>query len=202
VLVPGGIAFVRTPNDRYLVIAKLRCTPPSGSCTRVRVASALAGARSGVNDGDRKGLNWGNGGGWNDGTADVFPDWVQINFNGTKTITEVDVFTLQDSYWFATDPTPSMTFSQFGITDFQVQYWNGSTWVTVPGGSVTGNNLVWPKITFSAITADRIRVLVTGALADYSRIVEVEAWGKLDRTAVSRRFRWSSLSCAVPIVRT
>jgi len=48
--------------------------------------------------------------------------------------------------------------------------------VDVPGGSVTSNNLVWRKFTFSAITTDRIRVLVTGALYNYARIVELEAW--------------------------
>ena len=39
---------------------------------------------SAVNDGDRTGINWGNGGGWNDSSADVFPDWVEIDFNGLQ----------------------------------------------------------------------------------------------------------------------
>ena len=69
-----------------------------------------------------------------------------------------------------------MTFTKYGITDFQVQYWNGSAWVDVPGGNVTGNNLVWRKFTFTPVTTDRIRVLVNSALNSYSRITEVEAW--------------------------
>src|SRR5262249_42902656 len=73
---------------------------------------------SGANNGDRRGLNWGNGGGWNDATGGSFPDWLQIDFNGTKTINEVDVFSVQDNYTAPNDPTPAMTFSLYGLTDF------------------------------------------------------------------------------------
>jgi hypothetical protein len=129
-------------------------------------------------DGDRKGLNWGAGGGWNDGTRDVWPDWLEVDFSGTKTINEVDVFTLQDNFQSPSDPTPSMTFSLYGVTDFQVQYWTGSAWVTVPGGTVSGNNLVWRQLTFSPVATTAIRVWVTGGLASFSRITEVEAYGQ------------------------
>src|SRR5439155_655075 len=84
-----------------------------------------------VNDGDRKGVNGGSGGYWNDATAGAFPDWVQVTFNGSKTITEIDVFTLQDNYFSPVDPTQAMTFSLYGITDFQVQYWTGTAWALV-----------------------------------------------------------------------
>jgi len=33
-----------------------------------------------------------------------------------------------------------------------VQYWNGSVWVDVPGGNVTGNNLVWRRFIFDPIS--------------------------------------------------
>ena len=129
-----------------------------------------------MNNGDRKGLNLSNGGTWNDATAGVYPDWVQIDFNGAKTINEIDVFTIQDNYGSPVEPTDTMTFSQYGITAFDVQYWNGATWVTVPGGSVTGNNKVKSKFTFSPITTSKIRVLVNNALASYSRIIEIETY--------------------------
>lgn len=127
-------------------------------------------------NGDRKGLNWENGGGWNDNTSGVYPDWAQVDFNGNKSITEIDVFTLQDNYQNPSEPTETMTFSQYGITAFDVQYWNGSSWVTVPNGSVTGNNKVWRKFTFSAVSTGKIRVVVNNSLAGYSRITEIEAW--------------------------
>ena len=56
---------------------------------------------------------------------DSWPDTVQVNFNGTKRITEIDVYTLQDAYGTPQEPTETMTFSQYGIIDFDVQYWNG-----------------------------------------------------------------------------
>jgi hypothetical protein len=131
----------------------------------------------GTNNGDRKGLGFDSGGTWNDGTLGAFPDWLQIDFNGTKTIHEVDVFSLQDNYLSPAEPTPSMTFSLYGLADFQVQYWNGTQWLDVPGGVVTGNNRVWRQFTFGNISTSRIRVLVNLGLNGYSRLTEVEAYG-------------------------
>ena len=131
-----------------------------------------------TNDGDRNGLNWGAGGGWNDATNTVYPDWVQITFNGQKTIDEIDVFTLQDTFTAPIDPTSTLTFTKYGVTAFDVQYWNGTAWVTTSGGSITGNNLVWRKITFPPVTTDRIRVLVNASLSNWSRIVEIEAYSQ------------------------
>jgi hypothetical protein len=131
---------------------------------------------SAINDGDGSGAGWSvNGGGWNDGTSDVFPDWVQITFNGQKTIDHVVVYTLQDNYWRPVQPDDTTTFSQYGLASFDVQGWDGSNWVTL--ASVAGNNLVKRTVSFTHYTTDRIRVLVTGALASFSRIVELEAWG-------------------------
>ena len=129
-----------------------------------------------VNDGDRKGLNWGAGGAWNDATANAYPDWVQIDFSTSKTINEIDLFTIQDNYTNPVTPTLSMQFSQYGVTDFQVQYWTGSTWANVPSGNVTGNRNVWRQFTFANITTSTIRVLVNNSLTSYSWIVEIEAY--------------------------
>ncbi|HKP37908.1 MAG TPA: RHS repeat-associated core domain-containing protein [Pyrinomonadaceae bacterium] len=64
----------------------------------------------------------------------------------------------------------------YDLTAFDVQYRNGSTWVTVPGGSITNNNLVWKKLTFTAVTTAKIRVVVNAAVDGVARICEVEAW--------------------------
>jgi hypothetical protein len=71
-----------------------------------------------------------------------------------------------------------MTFTKYGVTSFQVQGWNGSTWVTL--ASVTGNNLVKRTVTLAApYTTDRIRVVVNGtADRTWSRVAEIEAWGR------------------------
>jgi RHS repeat-associated protein len=57
-----------------------------------------------------------------------------------------------------------------------VQYWTGSTWTTVPGGSVSGNNKVWKKISFAPLTTSKIRISINGSVDGWSRVVEVEAW--------------------------
>ena len=127
-------------------------------------------------DGDRNGSNWTSGGGWIDGTYNTYPDWLQVDFAGNKTIGEIDVFTVQDDYANPVNATDTQTFSAWGITAFDVQYWDGSAWVTVPSGSVTGNNKIWRKFTFTPVTTSKIRVLVNGAANSFSRITEVEAW--------------------------
>jgi hypothetical protein len=127
-------------------------------------------------DGDRKGAAWDAGGGWLDATENMFPDWLEVDFAGVRTITEVDVFSLQDTPKAPVDPTPAMTFSKYGLTDFEVQYWTGTQWVVVPGGTVSGNTLVWRQIVFAALDTSRIRIWITGALNGNSRMVEVEAY--------------------------
>ena len=141
-----------------------------------RSPSSYAGcAASGANNGDRKGLNYHQDGTWGAATTG-FPQWLQIDFNGAKTIGEIDVLTLQDNYSNPSELTEAMTFSLYGVTAFDVQYWNGSSWVTVPGGSVTGNNKVWRKFTFAAITTSKIRVITNASASSWSELTEVEAW--------------------------
>jgi hypothetical protein len=161
-------------------------SPPPPSATNVAaqpnggVATASSASSgypaSAVNNGERTG-NLVTGRFWNSAGPNAFPEWVQINFNGSKTITEIDVFMVQDAYASPADPTLTMTFSAYGLTDFDVQYWTGSGWATVPGGSIRGNRDVWTRVTFPALTTDRIRVLITRTADGWSRIVELEAWG-------------------------
>jgi RHS repeat-associated protein len=170
------------------IFALLLCLiQPTAAAGAINVALASAGAvasassiygsaypAAAVNNGDRKGVGFGSGGVWGDGTGNTYPDWVQVAFNGSQTINSVVVYTLQNAYSNPVEPSDTMTFSLYGITAFTVQGWNGSSWVTL--GTVSGNNLVKRAVVFGAYTTDRIRVNVTGALAGYSRITEVEAF--------------------------
>ena len=125
---------------------------------------------------------------WLDNTYATWPDWIQVEFNGSKTIHEIDVITQQDDYQNPIEPTLTQTFTSNGITVFDVQYWNGSAWATVSGGSVTGNNKVWRQFTFSPITTSKIRVQVNAGYDNsYGRVVEVEAWGS---TAGTSNINW------------
>ena len=105
------------------------------------------------------------------------PTWLEIDFSGAQTINEVDVYTVRDDYATQGDPAATQTFTAYGATAFEVQYWNGSAWATVPGGAISGNNLLWRKLNFSALTTTGIRVKVNAAADSVARIDEVEAWG-------------------------
>ena len=128
-----------------------------------------------VIDDRRTGAGWGAGGGWNDATAAAFPDWIEIDFNGTKSIDRAIVYSVQDDYVNPVEPTDTMTFTLRGLRDFAVQGFDGANWVTL--ATVTGNNLVKRSVTFTPFTTDRIRIYITNALSTWSRVTEVEAWG-------------------------
>ena len=116
---------------------------------------------------------------WSDDTPNSFPDWVEITLKGRTTIDWINVFnvfTVQDKPDDSNEPSLNETFTKYGITDFDAQYWTGRAWKNVPGGSIRGNRNVWRKIAFPRITTDKIRVVVRKALGPYSNIMEVEAF--------------------------
>lgn len=128
-------------------------------------------------NGDRTGAVWGTNGGWNDGTPSTFDDWIEVDFNASYSIGEIDVFGLQDSYPLPTTPTLAMASTLYGLSSFEIQTWNGAAWVTVTGGTITGNNKVWKQVTFTPVSTTKIRLLIhTSQDGLYSRVVEVEAW--------------------------
>jgi PKD repeat protein len=130
-----------------------------------------------VINGSKTGFGWGQGsGGWNDATANLFPDWVEVNFGAGKYIDWINVFTLPDNLTDPAEPTLTQTFTLYGITDFDVQYWDGAAWLIVPGGTVNANTNVWRKFTFPTLYTSKIRVNVRGSKDGYSRITEIEAF--------------------------
>ncbi len=134
-------------------------------------------ASSAIN-GEHKGVGWGVGtGGWNDTTRDIYPDSLEVDFNGSKTLNEIRVYTLQNDYNNPVEPTPLTPATYNGIQDFEVQYWDGAQWVTIPGGSVTGNDKAMRIFAVPLIQTTKLRVIITASRNHYSRIVEVEAFG-------------------------
>lgn len=147
----------------------------------VATASSTQSSRNyspaGAINGDVIGAGWEQGGGWNDDTRDVWPDYLDVNFNNTRTISSINVYTLQNDFHNPVQPTASTPADVYGILDFDVQYWTGSAWVTVPGGEIRGNNKALTTISFSSIATSKIRIHVLSGRVYYSRIVEVEAIG-------------------------
>ncbi|MFL6256240.1 MAG: hypothetical protein ACJ74T_14620, partial [Pyrinomonadaceae bacterium] len=139
-------------------------------------ASSTANANfpaSGVINGEHNGNDWGAGGGWNDGTRNVFPDNVQVNLNVVQSINDIDVYTLKNQPNNGSTVGDFTSATSYGIKDFDVQYWNGSAWVTA--ASFTGNTRVKRRVSFSTpILTDKIRVVVNSANDNtYSRVVEI-----------------------------
>ena len=105
------------------------CTAPTNVALASNGATATASssysgfAASGAINGDRKGLFLGQNGYWSTASAG-FPAWFEVQFNGSKTITEIDVLTVQDSYNAPIEPTESLIFTLGGLIGYEVQYWN------------------------------------------------------------------------------
>jgi hypothetical protein len=159
-------------------------------CTVQNIALAAAGSianastshssglypAGGAINGNHTGSDWNNGGGWNDGTRAEWPDTLEVNFGQSRTIDEISVYTLQNNWQNGpVEPTETTSASAEGILDFTVEYWNGSAWVNI--ASVTGNDKAMRVFQFPQLTTTKIRVVVTAARNNWSRIVEVEAKG-------------------------
>ena len=168
-------------EDQYMV-TNVAASANGGSATASSTVNANYPVAAIIN-GDRKGIGWAAGtGGWNDATNNSFPDSVEIQFSSLMSISEINIVTLQDNYSNPVEPNLSMTFNDFGIRDFRVWYrgTDGQWYLLL---NVFGNNKVLRVFKFTSVDTDRIKVEVLGSPASwhnqvYSRIVEVEAWGK------------------------
>ena len=166
-------------------LTNVTCTP-SNVALASNGSTAVASSTTTVRDyspanainGDRKAANWeSGGGGWNDDTRDVYPDSLEVDFSGSNTINEIRVYTVQNDYRNPVEPDANTPADIYGILDFDVQYWNGAGWLTVPNGSVTGNDKAMRVFTFADITTTKIRVVINNSRAHFSRITELEAFG-------------------------
>ena len=101
---------------------------------------------------------------------------MQINFNGSKSIDRVVVYTLQDNFPSPVEPTDTRRSTCTGSRTLRSKDAVAAQWV--PLATVSNNTLVKRTVTFAAFTTDAIRVVVTNALASYARITEIEAWGQ------------------------
>lgn len=120
-------------------------------------------------DGDRIGYHW------KGQQPFSFPGWFQVDLNGVKTIEEIDLYFHQDTSKPFVPPTEDTT-SPYVLSDFDVQYWDGSNWTTIPNGSVDDNTRVWRQFRFAPLTTNKIRVWIRGSATGNAAIMEVEAY--------------------------
>jgi PKD repeat protein len=161
------------------VLTNYSLTSNGGVATGSTVYASRSYPPEAAINGDRTGGGWEAGtGGWNDNTRNVWEDWLQVAFGGQpKTVSEIRVFTIQNDFRNPVEPDANTPADVYGILDFDLQYWNGTDWLTVPGGTVTGNNKAMRVVTFTPVTTTRVRVLVHNGRVYFSRIVELEAFG-------------------------
>ena len=193
---PGEIHYTLEPASRTFSILNdriTRITDANFTAKRIRVSKNVASEDEGakvkasstgdwnfepenVIDDFRFADGWyGSSDGWNDGTPNVFPDWIEVDFARVHRINSINVFTLPDDFKNGGDRELHEKFSQYGITDFDVQYWTGRAWRTVPGGAIRGNRNIWRMIKFPALATDKIRVVVLNSVDGQTRITQIEA---------------------------
>ena len=108
--VEAWTASVATPMINYALAS-------NGSVASSSSMHDAGYAPGGAVDNVRSGANWGAGGGWNDATPWQFPDWMQVQFNGQKTINHVVVYSVQDNY--------SQSFRTIGLDDVHALWIDG-----------------------------------------------------------------------------
>lgn len=96
-LLPAICASAQTPRTNVALSSNGAIGSASSEMDANRTALAAI-------NGDRRGIHWGSdpatGSGWHDATNnDYTNDWLQVDFNGSKTIDEIDVFSVQDTFW-------------------------------------------------------------------------------------------------------
>jgi hypothetical protein len=194
---PGEIHYTLEPASKTISLINdktTKITDINFTAKRIRVSKNVASEDEGAKARASSTVDWnfepenvindfrfvdgwyGSSDGWNDGTPNVFPDWIEVDFGRVHRINWINVFTLPDDFRDGRDREINEKFSLYGITDFDVQYWNGRAWQTVPGGAIRGNKNIWRMISFPIIATDKIRVVVRNSIDGESRITEIEAF--------------------------
>lgn len=121
-----------------------------------------------LNDGDTDSDHWGGGGagGWNDDTANSFPDTVTATWNHQVQISRVRFFTLNSAAYPA---------SAWGVRDIDVRTHSSTGWQTA--ATVRGNTAGIVDATFPAASIDQLQLVILDSNDHaYSRLLEVEAY--------------------------
>jgi hypothetical protein len=161
--VPGQAAVVVTAAE-----AQARVPVRLAAATRLGTASASSsypgrGPELAI-DGITDSTLWDQGQGWNDGSANAYPDVLTVAFGGAAPIGRVRVHTLDSAQYPA---------SEFGIADFDVQLRVDGEWRMV--GELRGNDRGLVELAFEPVQADAVRLVIHGARVSYSRVIELEA---------------------------
>ncbi|GGH46526.1 hypothetical protein GCM10008014_09240 [Paenibacillus silvae] len=136
----------------------------------ITVDSTFPGySASRINDGDRN-TSLGESYSWANNRNTPLPQYVVVDMQTAQTINRIDLYTSQG----------------YALADYDLQYWNGSTWVNLV--QITGNQELMRSHTFNAVDTTKVRVVARKGPSHqpgYVRINELEIYGSpnLARTA-------------------
>jgi len=82
--------------------------------------------------------------------------WIELNFGSNKTFTKV---VLKEAI--------------VRVNSYNIQYWNGSAWVNIAAGIEVGPD---KTITFTAVTAQKVRLLINSTAASSATFYEFEVY--------------------------
>ena len=100
--------------------------------------------------------------GWANAYQATLPQWVQLEWNSDQTLSRAEIYTT----------------TGYEIRDFDLQYWNGSAWVTA--SSVRGNTANPRSLSFSSIVTRKVRILGLsgpGVQPAFVRVNELQLYG-------------------------
>lgn len=108
---------------------------------------------------------------WSSVYAKGTESWTEIDFGGDRPVQELKLYFVDDIADKIKAPAA-----------YTVQYWNGNTWLVIPGQKRVFKNAETRKanaITFPLISVSKIRVKLTALAGAAVSISEIEAWGPL-----------------------
>ncbi|NUW43821.1 discoidin domain-containing protein [Nonomuraea rhodomycinica] len=108
---------------------------------------------------------------WGAGGSPNSQDWYELNFGAARTFNEVRLYFKDSRPASATYRAPSA---------YDVQYHNGSTWVSVPSQakSPATPRANYNVVTFGAVNAQRMRVLATNASGAKTGLTEIKVFNR------------------------
>ncbi|MGV9377556.1 MGH1-like glycoside hydrolase domain-containing protein [Nonomuraea sp. NPDC003707] len=98
-------------------------------------------------------------------------DWYELNFGSAKTVNEARLYFKDSRPASATYRAPA---------SYDIQYYNGSAWVSVPGQAKTPSapRANYNVVQFSAVSTQRLRVLATAASGARTGLTEIKVFNR------------------------
>jgi hypothetical protein len=118
-----------------------------------------------------------------------YPQWIEINLERDCNITGIATWT-GDNAWSGAYNKPN--------TDFQFQYWNGSTWITIIPES--GNTDATYERNFTPVVANKVRLVITKVdnIDFLVRLYEIEVYGNSVPSTGINLLKESSEAIVIP----